>query len=347
MTPQIATEFLEAIPWPLILVGTDARIVAANGPAIELFGPIGVGRHFATQLRYPSISTLIDAAQAEETNGSSRFRRFEGGVEQTIHVQATALNGQVLLAFEDLTPAEHADQIRRDFVANVSHELKTPLTALLGFVETLRGAARDDPAARDRFLSIMEKEANRMNRLIKDLLSLSRVESEARMRPSDVVEIFPLCESAVRLMRPVAMAANVTVNCHPPDPEFSQMTARADADQISQVLINLLENGIKYGRSGGQVDVHIRQDILSRGSGRGAIRIDVSDDGEGFDPLHIPRLTERFYRVDDHRSREKGGTGLGLAIAKHILQRHDGRLLITSEPGKGSVFSMLIPQSNP
>jgi two-component system phosphate regulon sensor histidine kinase PhoR len=260
-------------------------------------------------------------------------------LDRVHEVTVTPLEDATLLAFADLTLAEEMDRMRRDFVANVSHELRTPLTALLGFIETLRGAAKDDPAARERFLSIMEREASRMNRLIGDLLQLSRVESQERIRPTERVDLHALVAGAVATLRPLAEGAEVAVEM---TGEPGPLPLPGDADQITQVLVNLIENAVKYGGAGGKVSIHIAREQLPRGPG---LRVDVMDQGEGIDPVHIPRLTERFYRVDGHRSREQGGTGLGLAIVKHIVQRHRGRIRIESERGKGSVFSVILPET--
>jgi two-component system phosphate regulon sensor histidine kinase PhoR len=210
----------------------------------------------------------------------------------------------------------------------------------MGFIETLRGPARDDAAARDRFLGIMEGEASRMNRLVGDLLSLSRVESEERVRPNTKVDLRDLIASTLRYLAPVAKERNVQLHYTGPD---VPVEVTADADQISQVLTNLVENAIKYGRHGGNVRVNLalaERDPAVRGPGA---RIQVSDDGPGIDPVHLPRLTERFYRADSHRSRQLGGTGLGLAIVKHIINRHRGRLRVESELGQGSVFTVILP----
>jgi len=235
----------------------------------------------------------------------------------------------VLVSFEDLTEREQAAQMRRDFVANVSHELRTPLTAMLGFVETLRGAARDDPAARDRFLGIMGAEAGRMARLVEDLLSLSRVEQDERVRPTAPVELGRLVTQTVASLEPLAEASGLDFDVRLPAEE---VVVPGDVSQLRQVVSNLLENALKYGKGGERVEVTVgdpRPEPTLRGPG---VRLVVRDFGEGIESHHIARLTERFYRVDKHRSREIGGTGLGLAIVKHIVNRHRGRLRIESEP---------------
>ena len=340
MEAELMRTIVAAIPLPIIAIGPDERILAANSAAIALFGAGIEGRHHLLSLRQPALQSAIGAALTDGATGTARHTIPGPSQDVVFRVTvAPAGAGFALLTFQDVTEAEQMGQMRRDFVANVSHELRTPLTALLGFIETLRGAARDDAAARDRFLAIMEREAGRMNRLIGDLLHLSRVEAEERVRPTARIDLATLVANAVSTLRPLAGDAGVEV-------EVTGLAAPlplpGDADQITQVIVNLLENAIKYGGSGGRVTLHLTREALPNGPG---LRLDVIDRGEGIDPLHIPRLTERFYRVDGHRSREKGGTGLGLAIVKHIVQRHRGRVRIDSEPGKGSVFSVILPEA--
>ncbi|MAN98569.1 MAG: two-component sensor histidine kinase, partial [Roseovarius sp.] len=242
--------------------------------------------------------------------------------------------------FEDLTEREHAAQMRRDFVANVSHELRTPLTALMGFIETLQGPARHDQAAIDRFLGIMQSEAARMERLVRDLLSLSRVESEERVRPRDEVNLSQVIGSVLHALRPLARDRACDISFEAPE----GMVVRGNDDQLQQVFTNLVENAIKYGGKGNRITITLERTPRDATLRAPAIVARVRDQGPGIDPLHIPRLTERFYRVDTHRSREMGGTGLGLAIVKHIVNRHRGRLRISSAPGEGSEFSVILPQ---
>jgi len=340
MTPAEIESFIDAVPMPLITIGADERIEAINAPAAALFGRVGQGRHYSLQLRQPTVAQLIENALGLSLAGQARIRRVEGEGEQIFQVKATPLAGRVVLAFEDLSQTEAANQIRRDFVANVSHELKTPLTALTGFIETLRGPAKDDPGARDRFLGIMDRETARMNRLVNDLLSLSRVEAVARQRPSGEVDVVRLLTSATNALRQIAAEAHVEIVTDLPE---GLPMVPGDADQLTQVFTNLIENALKYGASGGRVEVRVTRVEKVPALRAAALRCDVRDFGEGIDPLHIPRLTERFYRIDSHRSREMGGTGLGLAIAKHIVARHRGRLQIESAPGEGSCFSVYLP----
>jgi two-component system phosphate regulon sensor histidine kinase PhoR len=247
----------------------------------------------------------------------------------------------VVLAFEDVSDQEQTVQMRRDFVANVSHELRTPLTALIGFIETIKGPARNDPAGQARFLDIMEGEAQRMVRLVADLLSLSRVEAEERMRPTASVDLGDLVRATLHGLGPLAQDAGVALAQELPE---APVTVPGDADQLRQVLTNLVENGIKYAGRGASVTVRLgAPDYEPRLRGSG-VRLTVTDTGPGVDPIHLPRLTERFYRVDSHRSREMGGTGLGLAIVKHIVNRHRGRLRVDSTLGAGTVVTILLPE---
>jgi len=338
---MITDALLNGLPLPVVVITRDARILRMNARAIALFGPEVQGRHYMAALRQPEVAALLDRVLGGGPGGEARLVLTGPSRDSIFRVHVAALGDQgASLAFEDISDIEHAGEIRRDFVANVSHELRTPLTALLGFIETLQGPAREDPAARGRFLDIMEREALRMNRLVGDLLSLSRVEAEERVRPSEIVEIGPLVGSVASTLRGLAAEARVRVviDCPPDLPEIP-----ADHDQITQVLHNLIENAIKYGGSGGEVRIELRHDPASPALRGPTVSVAVIDRGEGIDPIHLPRLTERFYRVDSHRSREKGGTGLGLAIVKHIVNRHRGRLRIDSTPGSGSRFEVILP----
>ncbi len=343
------TDFLktifEGIPLPVLLISETERVVAMNSRAEEMFGLNGLGRHYITVLRQPALLDCVEEALRLAQRRRIRYLTTDVSREATFEVTASPYQGAegvgVVVSFEDISEREQAGQIRRDFVANVSHELKTPLTALLGFIETLRGPARDDATARERFLSIMESEAGRMNRLVRDLLSLSRVESEERMRPERAVDVIDLVKSSITTLKPMAQEAGVILELRG---DLKPTDVLGDADQLVQVFTNLIENGIKYGgAAGGKVTINItfsERELAFRAPG---VRVDVIDHGIGFDPVHIPRLTERFYRVDSHRSREMGGTGLGLAIVKHIINRHRGRFRIESTPGEGSRFSVMLP----
>lgn len=352
MQGALTAGLLDGVPMPLILTDAQLRIIAANRAARDFFGTDPSGRPFVTLLRQPGINAALEAAL--EGRGAQRLRAAISGEGREIVAEITVspVEGEAgaeagrgaLVAMQDTSALEHAEAMRRDFVANVSHELRTPLTALMGFIETLRGPARDDAAARDRFLSIMEREAGRMNRLVADLLSLSRVESEERRRPAGRIDLSALIRGCAAALRPQAEAAGVVFALEGLD---DPVALPGDADQLTQLFTNLIENALKYGASGGHVGLRLtripREPVL-RGP---AVQVDVMDRGEGIEAIHLPRLTERFYRIDTHRSREKGGTGLGLAIVKHIINRHRGRLKIASRKGEGSTFTVLLPETVP
>lgn len=337
---------LAALPVPVLLIGAGGKVQVANPAAVVLFGPDVGGRQAATFLRQPAFLEGLETClvrNAPKTVPLKLPGKSATELKMLAHLSpARDLDGRggVLASFEDQTNVEQAEAMRRDFVANVSHELRTPLTALVGFIETLKGPARDDSAARERFLGIMQREAGRMIRLVNDLLSLSRVEAEERRRPSDSVDVMAILRSVQATLRPQAEAAGLVFEIAG---EAVSVNVPADADQLVQVFHNLAENAIKYGASGGLVRLAVTAIGHDAQIGGPAVQVAVEDHGEGIEPMHLPRLTERFYRVDTHRSRDKGGTGLGLAIVKHIVNRHRGRLKIESAPGKGSRFIVLLP----
>jgi two-component system phosphate regulon sensor histidine kinase PhoR len=335
MTPLDPDQLLAGLPLPALLVRRDDRILALNPAAEALFGEGLPGRHPAMAVRAPAVlAALTEIARVGGVREARMVLRREG---QEVVFQATVSSQAdlVLAVFRDVTDEERAGEMRRDFVANVSHELRTPLTALMGFIETLKHAAKDDPKAREMFLGIMETEAGRMNRLVRDLLQLSRVEAEERVRPREPVDLRGLLEGVISSLRGVAEREGdaVTLTGDP-------VTVPGDHDQLVQVFTNLVENALKYGKAGQVVRVSLTPEETVRGP---AVRVEVADEGEGIDPVHLPRLTERFYRVDSHRSREMGGTGLGLAIVKHIVSRHRGWLRVESVVGEGSRFSVVLP----
>jgi two-component system phosphate regulon sensor histidine kinase PhoR len=245
----------------------------------------------------------------------------------------------LLISFRDLSEQDRLARMRADFVANASHELRTPLASLRGFVETLQGAAKDDAQARERFLKVMGEQAERMTRLVDDLLSLSRVEMREHLTPAERVDLNEAVAHVIQSLQPIAGQAGTMS-------EFRRLgepaVIRGDSDEIVQMFQNLVQNAIKYGKPGGRIHVQIAREPA--GGGRPARFVaSVTDDGPGIAPQHLPRLTERFYRVSVAASREKGGTGLGLAIVKHILNRHRGELNVTSRVGHGSTFAVTLP----
>jgi two-component system phosphate regulon sensor histidine kinase PhoR len=245
----------------------------------------------------------------------------------------------MLMTFHDQTPLRRVEEMRADFVANASHELRTPLAALSGFIDTLQGQAKDDPKARERFLGIMHNQATRMARLIDDLLSLSRVELSAHVRPDTLVDLLPIIFQVADGLEPLARERQVEVETNLPE---APVLIAGDREELLRLFENLIENALKYGASGGRVIVSLTPGAAPDGTQE--IRVLVRDFGPGIAPEHLPRLTERFYRVDVGDSRSQGGTGLGLSLVKHILNRHRGRLLIESVPKQGATFTACFPQ---
>lgn len=330
---------VERLPDPLLLLGRDGRVRRANEAARRIFGS-----EIAAVLRHPSLRTAIEAAARSE--GSARIDlRLALPVERDLVATAIALEpplpggAATLVVLSDRTRERAIEQTRADFIANASHELRTPLASLIGFIETLRGPAADDAPAQARFLGIMAEQAGRMNRLIDDLLSLSRIEISEHQPPQGELELPTLLERVAAGFEPrvAARAQTLRLALAP-----ALRPVLADEDQIAQVLGNLLENACKYGREGGTI-VLAATPARDEGGARDGVAISVADDGPGIAREHLPRLTERFYRADPGRSRSQGGTGLGLAIVKHIVNRHRGTLRIESEPGGGARFTVWIP----
>ena len=344
--PLPVEEVLAALRDPAMLLNIQGRVAVANGAARDRFGAWVLDRSYVSVLRQPTLLGPVEDAFFHGKAGLARFVHGDGEMDTTFEVTISPLPGMsegdrapVLLVFHDVSDAKAGDAMRRDFVANVSHELKTPLTAALGFIETLQGPARDDVQARERFLSLMGQELRRMNRLVSDLLSLSRLQGQSRRAPREAVDLAVVLGEAVELLGPMASDLAVTVAADAPGPAM----VRGDRDQLSQVAANLLENAIKYGERPGQVTL-----TLTRMAHEPVIRgpawlIAVRDTGPGIASEHLPRLTERFYRVDTGRSRSEGGTGLGLAIVKHIVNRHRGRLRIESVMGRGTTVTVTLP----
>ncbi|SEK70838.1 two-component system, OmpR family, phosphate regulon sensor histidine kinase PhoR [Roseovarius nanhaiticus] len=338
MVPNEA--LVAAIPIPALLIGADMRVIAANAAAEAVLGSAGIGGHLARIIRTPAVLDAVETCRNSAAAAEAQFMADEAGQDTLYDVTCAPAGEAVLICLRDVSTAMQTDMMRREFVANVSHELRTPLTALSGFIETLRGPAKGDVAATDRFLTIMQGEAARMERLVHDLLSLSRVEAQQRHRPKAEVDLRDICTAARDTMRGLAEEAGAEVMLSLPG---APVMVLGDADQLRQVCVNLIENALKYGASGGKVAVSltiVAQDAQLR---EPAAILSVRDDGPGIDPIHIPRLTERFYRIDNHRARAMGGTGLGLAIVKHIAQRHRGRLTIESAPGAGCEIRVLLP----
>ena len=333
-----AETLMSALPNPSILVSPDDTILAFNSEARKLIGGLQRGLPLTAATRHPDLLGAIRQARASGSPQSLQYEErvpIERRVEAVVAPIGDTAPTHLIIALSDLTEFARTEQMRADFVANASHELRTPLAALKGSIETLQGPAKEDPAARERFLSVMASQASRMTRLIDDLMSLSKIEMREHLAPDGVVDANMIVRSTAEQLETLAKETGVRIEI---ENESTPVMVRGDAEELEQVVQNLVQNAIKYGRQGG----YVRIDIERRDS-RVAIR--VADDGPGIAAEQLPRLTERFYRVDAPASRSRGGTGLGLAIVKHILNRHRGELIITSELGKGSVFSVVLPSA--
>ena len=338
--PEAAREFLEAIADPLLLLDADGRIVFANRASESLIRPGAVGKHLSAVLRTPELLEAIDRVLS---GGEAETVAFTLPVPVEHHLEACVTRSspsRILIRFRDVSEIRRTEQLRADFIANASHELRTPLASLTGFIDTLRGHAKDDPEARELFLKIMSSEAGRMRRLIDDLLSLTKIELNEHNPPSGNADVVGIVRDAANALQVLADTEAMKIEIAQHDP----LRVIGERDELTQVFQNLIHNAIKYGREGGRVQIRFGQaDTPADGSTAGQLFVAIQDEGEGIASENIPRLTERFYRIDIKRSRERGGTGLGLAIVKHILNRHRGRLEIHSTPGIGSTFTVWLP----
>jgi two-component system phosphate regulon sensor histidine kinase PhoR len=333
---------IDLLPDPLLVVAADRTILRANEAARDVFGA-----DLPSLSRHPALLAALDQARGATQTAVDARISIAVPVPREILARVVALDralpggGAFLVVLSDRTYDRALERMRSDFVANASHELRTPLASIIGFIETLRGPARDDEAARIRFLSIMAEQAARMNRLIDDLLSLSRIELTEHRRPSASVDLGELVTQCVDGFEPRLTASGTPLETAI---EGGLPPVAGDADQLIQVLQNLIENALKYGKPRSPVRVAVRRAAAGeRWPARPGAVVSVTDQGIGIARDHLPRLTERFYRVDKGRSRAVGGTGLGLAIVKHIVNRHRGVLTIDSEEGQGTCVSVWLP----
>ena len=337
----LAKGVLAELPAPVMLLDGAQRVLFVNESMRALLGPGAEGKHVSAVLRNPAVLAAIGETAADGEPATAQFtlpvpieRHYQA------HVARVGVEPPVVaLLLHDLTAIRRSEQMRADFVANASHELRTPLAAVSGFIDTLRGHAKDDEAAREKFLEIMSVEAARMRRLIDDLLSLTRIELNEHVPPHGRIQLDNVVREAAAALAPLADADNVTIEIAG-TPGLPAVIG--ERDELIQLFQNLIHNAIKYGRQNGHVWIALGRVPQGQDNG-GQVFVMVRDDGEGIAPSAIPRLTERFYRVDVKRSREKGGTGLGLAIVKHIVSRHQGRLQIESKLGEGSSFTVFLP----
>jgi two-component system phosphate regulon sensor histidine kinase PhoR len=333
---------LAGLPQPVIALDDQAEVLALNAPAMSVAPGLRRGEPVSLGLRVPEILDSVRRAIASNLPQRAEFiervpleRWYEAIV---VPVSLSGRDGRpasrlLLVTLDDLTPLRRVEEMRADFIANASHELRTPLAALSGFIDTLQGPARDDAQARARFLAIMQAQATRMARLIDDLLSLSRIELNAHLRPDTPVELCSIVRQVVDGLQTLARDREVAISVQ----ASGRIEVLGDRDELLRVFENLIENALKYGASGKRVDVGLAVD-----SAKSEARVSVRDYGPGIEPEHLPRLTERFYRVDVADSRAQGGTGLGLALVKHILNRHGGRLSIESVYGEGATFTAVL-----
>lgn len=334
------------MPDPAVLLDRVGRVLHLNAQAAQLAPALRRNELALFALRSPEIIAALRASIATTQIQRANYVEHvpvERWMELVVSpvsmpTELGGIDNCFLMTFHDQTQLRRVEEMRADFVANASHELRTPLAALSGFIDTLQGPARDDPKARERFLGIMHAQATRMARLIDDLLSLSRVELSAHVRPDARVDVVPLLRQVVDGLEVLARERQVTIEASLPS---TPVLIAGDSEELLRVFENLIENGLKYGASGGRVSVALGKS--AEGDTTPEVRVAVRDFGPGIAPEHLPRLTERFYRVDVGDSRAQGGTGLGLALVKHILNRHGGRLLIESVPGKGATFTACFP----
>ena len=365
---------LEGLPDPVLIVeGGEAddyaqrRVLFANAAARALLKVSGTGDALVTALRDPEALEAIDEAIYGRTAGEVAYEPA-GAQDRFWRISAAPLASEAVLPlavvrFRDETDSQRMERMRADFLANASHELKTPLASLQGFIETLKGHARDDERARDRFLDIMASQTARMSRMITDLLSLSRIELSEHIAPHGRADVALAASDVVDALAPLLAGQDAKIEVAGP----SEATVVGDRDQIIQVIQNLTENAVRYSPRGSTVSLSIEPErtlaeaqsparpeaarlaILTPDRDEGAryVVVRIADRGRGLEREHLPRLTERFYRVEGQKSGASPGTGLGLSIVKHIVNRHQGGLIVESQPGEGTVFSVYIPQPRP
>jgi two-component system phosphate regulon sensor histidine kinase PhoR len=330
---------------PAIVLEREGQVLASNDSARAIFSALTRGTPLWSALR---TAEVLDAVRLATKTGEAQRQEFMLRVPADRWMEAMvvpvmlpeSIAGRrdiIIVTLHDLTPLRRVEEMRVDFVANASHELRTPLASLSGFIDTLQGPARDDTAARERFLAIMKEQATRMARLIDDLLSLSRIELKVHIPPTQSVDLAAIVRQVADGLLPLARERGVDIAI---DMNAAPIMVQGDRDDLIRLFENLIENALKYGASGERVDITLCREPGERGD---EAAVTVRDYGPGIAPEHLPRLTERFYRVDTAGSRAQGGTGLGLALVKHILTRHRGRLAIESVLGHGATFTARLP----
>ena len=341
------TDIAAAMPDPAIILDQASVILNYNEAALSLFDRLRQGVPLEHVNRDPELIAAVRGAFEDVGKHTASLVPRGGLGGKRLSATVTPLGGDkqhqpiaVLITIHDESEQHRLLEMRADFIANASHELRTPLASVRGFIETLQGPAKNDEAARERFLAIMADQAERMTRLIDDLLLLSRVEEKANLKPTGSVELNALIADVVRSLAPFAAERSISISV---EPASGELLATGDRDELFQVFHNLIENAVKYGRDGGHVQITLKKQAGVRDGARARAIVKIADDGPGIAPEHLPRLTERFYRVSAEHSRRIGGTGLGLAIVKHVLSRHEGELSVESVVGKGTTFDVALP----
>ncbi len=360
------TSFILSLPFPALVIGPDNRVQTINRTARQMFEMDDTkSAHVTTIIRNRD---LLDATERVAASGATELVEFglrNDSETWLAHLGAGPEPTSVLIILEELTAVRRAQLARADFLANASHELRTPLTAIAGFIETMMGPAKDDKASWEGFLDIMHQQTERMKRLVSDLLSLSRIESDEHRSPSTRIDANAIVERAGKSLQPIARKANVNLSFSIPD---QRLDVIADSDEMMQVIQNLASNAIKYAGEDGEVRIELGYaDTMAKAAEQCARQLEggqralllsplasaevpavylrVSDNGEGIPRQHLPRLGERFYRTDESRGGEIEGTGLGLAIVKHIMTRHRGGLAVESIFGEATTFGVWLPRA--
>jgi len=345
---SLESVILDALPDPVLLLNGRRQVVAANRAADELLGEGTRGLDVCQTLRHPDAQQAIKTASEGHTLRADAEIVFDAPMRRVYQLQVMvvpadiALSVRAVVSLHEVTALKGAEDMRADFVANVSHELRSPLSSLTGFIETLQTVAKGDTEAQDRFLKIMDGEARRMSRLIDDLLSLSRIEVNEHIRPTGRVRIADVISAVAQSVQIKVAKKGMNLDIKIPK-DLADVVG--DADELRQVFQNLIDNAVIYGASNTSVVITARGMDNYVETNTPGVEVTVRDFGDGIAQQHLTRLTERFYRVDKGRSRVMGGTGLGLAIVKHIVNRHRGRLSADSTVGEGSIFSVQFPAS--
>lgn len=341
----------DTLPDMIVMIDSNLRIIRANSAAHITFGRSLNNRKLEEIIHDPLLFSFVKWVMHDKKGKDIELSLPElMGRHYIVRIEKFPVHSpggiSIVMVMHDVTEAKRSEQMFMDFVANASHEIRTPLTGIIGFIETLRTTAKDDPAVQEKFLSLMAQQADRMSKLVSDLLSLSKIEMNANTQPTETVDIKEILDSSKRQVDWSAKERNVDIQC---DIQPDLPLVIGDSNELIQVFSNLLGNAIKYGSADSVINVRayltdvVPKDAINVKGISTAIAVSVQDHGEGIPPEHIPRLTERFYRVDTGRSRKVGGTGLGLAIVKHIIKRHHGALHIESTLNKGSVFTVYLP----